>query len=201
METYTLKYLHWESSLEEFGDDFVYFYFQVKPKKEDPFDLFIPYGKFKKHLQQMHPEIFVLLEKAEKACRKWGPNESAYVKELTSYGIDLGKIVLEMIPEIFNIEQEIKRMQELKANPPDFDKILTEMQETIPAIKKSNADYYLLCEELEKTLSQKIIELYPVLVNSSSEHILKLEEILIRHIPRFAEDLCTLIDNAEEESD
>lgn len=54
---------------------------------------------------------------------------------------------------------------------------------------------------MEKTLSQKIIELYPVLVNSAPENITRLGEILSRHIPNFANDIYKLISKAEGEAE
>ena len=201
MENYTLNYLRWESSKEELGDDCVTFYFEVKPENEEPFKSLIPYWMFKKHLEQMQPEYFKLLQKAEKSCTKWGPNESIYVKELEGYGIDVGKLVVEMAPKSFSIEAEIERNRNLRANPPDLSNFLSDMEDIVVGLKNSNEVYYHLCEELEKTLSRKIVELYPVLVNSSSGYITQLEDILITHIPKLADDLNELISKAEEDAD
>ncbi len=201
MTNYALKYSHWESSFEEFGEDFVTFYFYVEPENENPFVLLFDYGKFKELLQELKPEIYKLLEKAEKSCTKWGPNHSIYLKELEEYGIDIGNLVLEMAPIIFNIKAEIEHKRKLAATPPDLSRVLKEMNNLLPDIKKANTNYYRICEELEKILNQKIIDMYPVLINSSSKHITGLHEILVRHIPGLAEDLCDLINKADEDAD
>lgn len=201
MEKYSVNYSHWESTLKEFGDDFVSFHITISPENEEPFDVSIQYTRFKKQLMQMNPDIYQLLVKAEKSSAKWGPNQSACIKELESYGIDIAKLIMEMVPDIFNIEAEIKWMRNLIANPPDLQDFLSKMKESVAEIKKINEVYYHLCTEIEKTLSQKVIELYPVLVNSSPEYITKLGDIFSKHIPNFANDIFELISKAEEDAE
>ncbi len=200
MKSYSLKYLGWESSLKEFGDDYVSFWFMVSPKDMASFRLFIQYVKFKQYLERIRPDIFNLLIRIEKTNKVWGPNESVYVKELEGFGINLGEMVMAMVPIIFDIDNEIELNKRVKTYPHNFNKLLIEMEKSISVAEESNKVYYKLCNELEKTLGEKIIELYPVLINSSSEHIIRLKELIDKYIPVFANEISNLVCNAEGSS-
>ena len=201
MKKFKIVYEGWESLKEDVGTDYVFFHCNVYPenKDEDPFPVSLPLDSLMKELRKSDPETYALFERAEKNVSKWGPNHSGIIRELLEYGIDPAPLVVRVIEQTYPLEKEELRWIELRkdAGPP-ADDIFESLQEAAAGAKKENEYYELLCNRIEKALTREVTELFPVIINASSEHIKKLESILIDHIPNLAEDLVELIFDAEE---
>ena len=198
MKKYTLKYDGWESLEEDLSEDVIFFHCIIAPENQQPFILILPYHKFKNQLKDMEPGIYELLKKAENETEKWGPHESEILHELISYGIDLEPIVINMFKQTYNIEAEIEHKAKMKTNPVKLNKMLAEMDEAAANLKAYNNYYYSICNTIEKAITNAMIEQFPVIMNSSTDCIKKLKSVLVKHIPKLADDLNQLVQEAEE---
>jgi hypothetical protein len=200
MKKFRIVYEGFHSLKEDIGDDFVLFDCEVFPEdeKENSFPVNIPFYMIKREMEDRNPAVFNLIQHAKKRVSKWGMNDSEVIHELEECGVVLEDLVIKLIEDTIDLEEEEMRWKNLRANPGQLKDVLSGLNEAATEIKNETEIYNLLCTKIEKVLSNEIVALFPVIINSSSECIRKLSAILVEHIPDLAEDLCNLIDEAEE---
>jgi hypothetical protein len=124
-----------------------------------------------------------------------------YTKELEECGIDLAMLFIKYITNNYNLEQEAERWSKNCLPSPDLTSIVNKLEGNLADVKLESEQYFLICERIEKTISDEILGLFPQLLNSSSKYILEFEEILVKHISRLGEDLNNLILDATYDAD
>ena len=203
MAKFKIEYKGWQSLKEEFGDDVVFFDCDVYSgdDREHFFPIIYPFSYFKRYLEKIDPAMYSLVRQVEKQITGWGPHESVTITELGECGIDVGALVVKVVALKVDLERESLRWKNIESKPSTAEKIVDDLSEHIPAIKTETENYYQLCNSLEKVITEEVVKQFPVIMNSSSECIVKLREILIRHIPDIATDLNKLIREAEENKD
>ena len=157
--------------------------------------------------QDKFPHILVdendkqaILDKIKNRITGWGPQESLYVKELEECGIDLEKMVKKAVESNVDLAAEEIKWNNLRSDPKTASLISENLEQAVSEIKIDNDQYYLLCTRLEKVITDEVVNLFPVLLNSSSEHIIELSHILVNYIPDLAEELNELIFEANKEN-
>jgi hypothetical protein len=199
MAHYTIIYTGWESLKEELGDDFVFFDAQAVSDDNPPvsFPLSMQFRRVISHAEKEIPAITGILENARKYIKAWGPQESALIRELEECGIDVPRMVVKAMQDSFDLEKEALQYSNLQPNIAAATELLKDFQEIIPAMKTQTITYYQLCEHLEKVITDEVVRLYPVLINSSPDCIRNLHSIMVRRIPDLADDLTQLVRGAE----
>jgi hypothetical protein len=200
MPHYTLTNIAWESMKEEFGDDTVYFR-AIGISDEDPkvrLPLTLPYRQFIRHATLEHPMIPSILDKARKHISAWGPQDSAMIRELAVCGFNITELAKKAFEEFYDLEEEAKRQAALNANRVPLEEIVNELEALVPEIKKETINYYQLCESLEKVISNEVVGQFPIIINSSPEHIRELKHILVKHVSSLSDDLLKLIEKAQD---
>jgi len=203
MEKFKIEYTGWQSQKEETGFDYVYFNVMVHAceNNKDSFTVSIPYRKIEKEVEETIDGGVAILHQIKKRTRGWGPQESLYAKELKQCGIDLGTISAKYIEKNYDLEAEASKWKKNSEGSVELVQITEDLENNLVDIKTESTQYFLICERLEKVISNEIMDLFPVLLNSSSSHILEFEKILVKHIPNLAEDLNNLVFNAGNNND
>jgi hypothetical protein len=203
MEKFKIEYTGWQSQKEETGFDYVYFNAMIyaSENNKDTFPASIPYRKIEKQVEETIDGGAAILQQIKKRIRGWGPQESLYTKELEQCGIDLGTISVKYIEKNYDLEAEAIRWSKNSDGSADLVEMTEDLENNLVDIKSESTQYFLICERLEKVISNEIIELFPVLLNSSSSNIIEFEKILVKHIPNLAEDLNNLVFNAGNNND
>ena len=202
MKKFTVEYNGWHSLKEETGDDFVFFDYIVYENEnpEDAFPAFLPYEMIENEVEKTIDGGSAILDKIKNRITGWGPQEPLYVKELEECGIDLEKMVKKAVESNVDLAAEEIKWNNLRSDPKTASLISENLEQAVSEIKIDNDQYYLLCTRLEKVITDEVVNLFPVLLNSSSEHIIELSHILVNYIPDLAEELNELIFEANKEN-
>jgi len=197
---YTVKYIGWESSFEDFGADFVNFISTASAvdNPDQTFPVLLPYKVIIEQAEEMIPGVASIISRAQKQLKGWGLQESEIVRELEELGIDLEAVVLKTIAAKVDLEKEYQRVTDINTC---FDNLPDEMKEfdiVSSDIKTDAITHTALCTQLEKVITQQVVDQFPVIINSSPDCILQLQKILNRILPVLAHELTTLIRNAEQ---
>jgi len=201
METqYTIKYDGWISMFEDFGNDLVYFNSTVYPneKPDSTFPIVLPFKMIQKQAEKMFPGVEAIILQAKSHMTGWGPQESVIVKEMEALGIDLEAVVLQVIATKVDIKKERKRIDALDKCLDQMPKMFETFEILVAASKTETITYNSLCAQLEKMLTNEVVDRFPVILNSSSDCILQLRQVLAQHIPALVSDLTKLISEAEK---
>lgn len=201
MTHYKISSVTWESSKEEFGDDMVYFT-AIVVSDEDPevcVPLLLDFRRLIKHASQESPMITKILDDAQKYIKGWGPQESSMIRELEECGFDISQLAKKAFESLFDLKQEAMRQAKRKANLAPIEAIANEFDSLVPDIKKETVNYYQLCEQLERVISDTVLKQYPVIINSSPDNIREFQSILVNHISELSGDLVNLIEKSESE--
>jgi hypothetical protein len=198
MTKFKIEYTGWHSQKEETGFDYVYFDAVVHNTENNniSFPLTLSYRIIETQVEDTIGGGTNILQQIKKRNRGWGPRESIYAKELEECGIDLAMLFIKYIENNYNLEQEAAKWSKSSLPSTDLTSIVDELDDSLIDVKLESEQYFLICERLEKTISDEILGLFPQLLNSSSKHILKFEEILVKHISALGEDLNNLIFDA-----
>ncbi len=199
MPNFTLEYKGFESQKEDIGLDIIFFECTVHPDDENEvsFPVSIPLSIVEEQIEETIPSGSSILKKIKKGIPGWGPQESQIAREIEECGIDLPAIVIQTIEARIDLEQEAKRWNILRSESPEqTEQILDDMEDSVNEAKTENENYFLLCSQLEKVITKEVVRLFPVIINSSSENIIKLKDILVDHIPGLAANLTDLISEA-----
>ena len=197
---YTVKYIGWGSTYEDFGVDFVDFRSMASAvdNPDQTFPVLLPYKVIIEQAEEMIPGVASIISRAQKQLKGWGLQESEIVRELEELGIDLEAVVLKTIAAKVDLEKEFQRITDIRTC---FDNLPDEMKEfdiVSSDIKTDAITHTALCTQLEKVITQQVVDQFPVIVNSSPDCILQLQQILNRILPVLAHELTTLIRNAEQ---
>ncbi len=195
MKKFKIEYKGWESIKEEFGLDCVYFNSLVYAEEntENPFPINLPYHIIEKQLVETIAEGAVILERLKKRISGWGPQESIYVKELEQCGIDMEMIFNKAVENNIDLNVEAIKWNKPGVSSSALNQIVDDLDDSLVDIKQSTNQYFLICERLEKVISNEILGLFPQLLNSSSDNILKFQHILVKHISGMGEELNDLL--------
>jgi hypothetical protein len=202
MAHYCIESVYVDSLKEEFGEDVVFFFASIISDEEPPhrFSLVLPYSNVISHASELYPVIPSFLENARNQISGWGPQESKLLDELGECGFDVTELARKAFESSFDFEKEALRIEnQIKTAPVELESIADELQETISAVKEETVTYYSLCELLESVISNAVVDRFPIIVNSSSDRIRELKEILLHRIPELAGDLADLIKEAGED--
>ena len=197
---YTVKYIGWGSTYEDFGVDFVDFRSMASAvdNPDQTFPVLLPYKVIIEQAEEMIPGVASIISQAQKQLKGWGLQESEIVRELEELGIDLESVVLKTIAAKVDLEKEFQRITDIRTC---FDNLPDEMKEFIIVssdIKTDAITHTALCTQLEKVITQQVVDQFPVIINSSPDCILQLQKILNRILPVLADELTTLIRKAEQ---
>jgi superfamily I DNA and RNA helicase len=201
MKKYRIEYVGFDSLKEDLGEDFVTFNCNVYPEdKEEPFMVTIPFYMVERKLQEIDPELYSILEKIKRGIKKWGMHDSVTIHEMEECGIDVGALAIRVIEKIYDLEEEEKRQAYVKSTEGmnEVNVAFEGLAQSASQMKTENENYDLLCTRIEKVLTSEMLTLFPIIFNSSSENIIEFENILAKHIPDIAEDLCELITKADQ---
>ena len=203
MEKFKIEYQGWHSSKAESGLDYVYFDALVHSLGENKisFPVFLPYNMIEKQVEETIDGGPAILKQIKKRTRGWGPKESLYIKELEECGIDLARIFIKYLENNYNLEADYIKWSKNDVVSADLNKIVDDMGECLVDIKSETEQYFLICERLEKIISDEMMAMFPQLLNSSSSYILKFEEILVKHVANLAGDLNNLVFEADNNLD
>lgn len=199
MKRFDIQYQNWHSYKEETGNDFVFFDCIVRVG-DDPttnFPVSLPYRLIEQQVEELIPAGKAILQQIKKRVKGWGPQESLYVKELTECGINMEEIVKKAVENNVDLEKEALRFKSMGLCSTQVNDLLAQMENSLAGVKDETDHYYLLCNNIEKAITNEVTNLFPVLLESSSENILNLRDIIVRHIPNLARDLNDLITKAE----
>jgi hypothetical protein len=199
MKKFEIQYENWHSFKEETGDDLVFFDCMVCVA-DDPainFPLSLPYRLIEQQVENSIPDGRAVMQQIKKRINGWGPQESLYVQELAECGINLEEIVKKAVENNVDLEKEALRYKNLGSGSIQLNDLLVKMEDSLAGVKAETDCYYLLCTNIEKVITNEVTNLFPVLLESSSDHILNLQDIIVRHIPDLASDLSDLIMEAE----
>lgn len=199
---YTIKYDGWESSFEDFGEDFVYFKGTAYPNDQPDkrFPILLSFKMILKQAMDMFPGVADILHQAKKHIKGWGPHESVLVRELEELGVDLDAVVLKTIATKINLDKELQRITATHTSPDKMLDIMKELEKAVSEIKSETITHNSICELLEKVITDKVVDRFPEILNSSSDCILQLQTILENRIPALAADLTKLIHDAGEKN-
>ena len=197
---YTVKYIGWGSTYEDFGVDFVDFRSMASAvdNPDQTFPVLLPYKVIIEQAEEMIPGVASIISRAQKQLKGWGLQESEIVRELEELGIDLESVVLKTIAAKVDLEKEFQRITDIRTC---FDNLPDEMKEfdiVSSDIKTDAITHTALCTQLEKVITQQVVDQFPVIINSSPDCILQLQKILNRILPVLADELTTLIRKAEQ---
>ena len=197
---YTVKYIGWGSTYEDFGVDFVDFRSMASAvdNPDQTFPVLLPYKVIIEQAEEMIPGVASIISQAQKQLKGWGLQESEIVRELEELGIDLEAVVLKTIAAKVDLEKEYQRVTDINTC---FDNLPDEMKEfdiVSSDIKTDAITHTALCTQLEKVITQQVVDQFPVIINSSPDCILQLQKILNRILPVLADELTTLIRKAEQ---
>ena len=197
---YTVKYIGWGSTYEDFGVDFVDFRSMASAvdNPDQTFPVLLPYKVIIEQAEEMIPGVASIISRAQKQLKGWGLQESEIVRELEELGIDLEAVVLKTIAAKVDLEKEFQRITDIRTC---FDNLPDEMKEfdiVSSDIKTDAITHTALCTQLEKVITQQVVDQFPVIINSSPDCILQLQKILNRILPVLADELTTLIRKAEQ---
>jgi len=197
---YTVKYIGWGSTYEDFGVDFVDFRSMASAvdNPDQTFPVLLPYKVIIEQAEEMIPGVASIISRAQKQLKGWGLQESEIVRELEELGIDLEAVVLKTIAAKVDLEKEYQRVTDINTC---FDNLPDEMKEfdiVSSDIKTDAITHTALCTQLEKVITQQVVDQFPVIINSSPDCILQLQKILNRILPVLADELTTLIRKAEQ---
>jgi len=197
---YTIKYNGWNSMFEDFGDDLVYFNSTVYPsdKPDLTFPVILPFKTIRKQAEKMFPGVEAIIRQAKSHLTGWGPQESVIVKEMEALGIDLEAIVLQVIATKVDMKKERMRIDAIDACLDQMPKMFETFEILVAASKTETITYNTLCAQFEKLLTNEVVNRFPVILNSSSDCILQLRQVLAHHIPALVSDLTKLISEAEK---
>lgn len=201
MKKYKICYDGWFSLKESTGMDLVFFKCTITARNKEgyTFPINIPYQMVEELIDVCSPEGFSIAAKVQKKIKGWGPQQSLYCKELEEYGFDLELIVKGIIEEKIDLEKEEQRLKSLQAAQTSGEIDLAETDNLFAEIKEEFTSYYAICSAMEKAITNEMTEMFPVLLESSSEVIRELQEIMFNHIPAFAESLNGLVLKAKKE--
>jgi len=200
MKKFTIEYKGWESLKEDTGNDFIFFECTIHPEdtNETSFPVSLPLQLIEQQVEKTIPSGPAILLKIKEGITGWGPQESQIALELNECGIDVEAMVIKAVEANINLEAEAVRWSNLRSTPNLPNEILDDLEDSVSAVKTENENYFLLCTQLEKVISEEVLRLFPVILSSSSDCIRKFRGILVDHIPNFADDLTNLVSEAEE---
>ena len=197
---YTIKYDGWNSMYEDFGDDLVYFN-STAYQNDNPdvtFPIILPFKLIRKQAEKMYPGVEDIIRQAKSHLRGWGPQESVIVNEMEALGIDLEAVVLQVIATKVDMKKERKRIDAIDTCLDQMPKIFETFEILVAASKTETITYNSLCAQFEKMLTNEVVDQFPVILNSSSDCIIQLRQVLAHHIPALVRDLTKLINEAEK---
>jgi hypothetical protein len=201
MKKFIIEYQGWHSFKEELGDDFVFFDGVVYTDEnlQHSFPISLPFRMIEQQIVETIPSGDSIIMQIKKRIKAYGPQESAITKEWEECGIDLEIIFKKTVELKIDLEAESTRWNKLEVNTEELQKITDDLGDTVSEVKINNDQYYLLCSILEKVITNEIVSKFPVLLNSSSDNIIKLKEIIVGYIPDLAEELNDLIFEAGDD--
>ncbi len=198
MEKYDIQYQGWHSFKEETGDDLVYFDCIARSGDGPTFNfpVSLPYRLIEQQVEELIPAGKDIVQQIRKRTKGWGPKESLYVQELTECGINMEYIVKKAIEKNVDLEKEELRFKNMGPCSAPVNELLAQMEKSLAGVKAETDYYYLLCTNIEKAITNEVTNLFPILLESS-DNILNLGDIMVRHIPSLARNLTDLIMKAE----
>jgi hypothetical protein len=201
MERITIEYHGWHSMKEELGEDVVFFdgVVYTVDDRQNSFPVNLPYRMIEKQVEETIPSGSSIVQNLKRRTKGWGPQESEYIKELQECGVDLEMIFKKALEQNIDLEKEAVRWKNLASGSGEPVEITNDLEAALIDVKTCNEQYYLLCLQLEKVITDEVVRLFPVLLNSSSDNIRRLNHVISQNIPDLADELNNLIFEAGQD--
>ncbi len=200
MKTYkdfTVNYLGWHSWEPDFGDDQISFEVEIIPTF-DPANKYkhpIAFMTIEKHLRIEDKTLYDYLQKIKQSHSKWGYCESKIVQELEEAEFDIKGMLLKYLNKYFPFYDEYLRDKQLRESPVKIKqnkKKVDDLGQLVASMRESTIKNRELCELLEAALTENILKIYPGILESDPKFILKLEDIVIKHVSEIANKISNL---------
>ncbi|MCB9231035.1 MAG: hypothetical protein H6581_05210 [Bacteroidia bacterium] len=203
---YTISELKFEVPyLDEMEDDSVDIHFDIfSPVVTELPHLFmsLPFYFLHGFIWEQNEEVGKYIKNIRDLLPGRGPLENKVVDIMLEEGFDFEYWVKEFIDHKISIADEYKRQLSLR-DPEVIKKMQEALQSLSEAAKESGRIQRIdndLYDRLNKVCNAEILSAYPDLLNSSSDVIREIGDILHEHLNKMSSDLTELIEKAREET-
>ncbi|NDH68482.1 MAG: hypothetical protein EBY22_11400, partial [Gammaproteobacteria bacterium] len=150
----------------------------------------------KQHL----PNIAKYFDDVRKNINGFGPKETKMWTIIQEEGFDIQSILEQFI---IHYEMSFKTAQNINRTPKEqeqLEEVVRNLDEITSKLKDPNLRDTAFKDMMLERLSADVLQYYPEIFNSKSEYINEVNDILVKHIVRLANELDDLAYKAREES-
>lgn len=184
------------SHLEDFGDDDVFWWVEVKTEAYEV-PVLVRFDSVITYCQQQHANIGGYYRSVRKNIKGLGPKHSKMFAIMDEEGFDQTPHIYNYIKDCIDLQKHHEhnlRLEQSLATPVDAKKLkrsMKSLEQGMPSMRASAIRNTAFTDQILDILTNEVLERYPEIFNSDPEYITECEGILINAVI----DLGTKIDS------
>ncbi len=199
MNKFTITNIRVEDLLNDTGDDLVFFHVQAETENGIG-ETSVSFQYLRRYCKQHLPNIAKYFDDVRKNINGFGPKETKMWTIIQEEGFDIQSILEQFI---IHYEMSFKTAQNINRTPKEqeqLEEVVRNLDEITSKLKDPNLRDTAFKDMMLERLSADVLQYYPEIFNSKSEYINEVNNILVKHIVRLANELDDLAYKAREES-